>query len=301
MNDFDQAARYAAKLNPAGFFHWLVAGLDRVLVFRGWLDTRTLPFPGEPDRTCDTVGSFDHLTGAGLPWAIVVEFQSEPEADMLERLHEYVARFRREQRAGADRRVKYQVAVALVNLTGPVQPDTLEMLLPVSADFGLRLKVVLRTMREESAAGTLAEMASGRVARCLLPWIPLMHGAAEPAIMEEWKRLAEAEPESRLRADYAGLALVFADLAGRRNEWRQALEGWNVLRSQQVLEWQAAARVDTRRADLRDVLQARFRTPVPADLAAAIEALNNLDELSRWIGVASTAESLDAFRAAVHH
>jgi hypothetical protein len=299
MNDFDQAARYAAKLNPAGFFHWLVAGLDRVLVFRGWLDTRTLPFPGEPDRTCDTVGSFDPLTGTGLPWAIVVEFQSEPEADMLERLHEYVARFRREQRAGADRRVKYQVAAALVNLTGPVQPDTLEMLLPIAADFGLRLKVVLRTMREESAAATLAEMASGRVARCLLPWIPLMHGAAEPAIMEEWKRLAEAEPESRLRADYAGLALVFADLAGRRNEWRQALEGWNVRRSQQVLEWQTEGEVRRARVDVLRALQIRFQDPVPTDLVALIESLTDLDELSRWHETALKAESLGAFRAVV--
>src|SRR4051794_22716153 len=55
MNDYDQAARFAAKGDPAGFLRWLVPGLPPGLEVRGWLDARTLPFPGEPDRVCDTV------------------------------------------------------------------------------------------------------------------------------------------------------------------------------------------------------------------------------------------------------
>ncbi len=55
MNAFDQSARFAVKADPAGFFGWLVPGLPGGLGFRGWLDTRTLPFPGEPDRISDTV------------------------------------------------------------------------------------------------------------------------------------------------------------------------------------------------------------------------------------------------------
>lgn len=110
------------------------------------------------------------------------------------------------------------------------------MLLPLPQAYGLRLKVVLRTLREESGADTLAGIASNRVARCILPWIPLMQGGAEPAIMEEWKRLAALEPNTRVRDEYVGLALVFAELAKCRHEWQQALEGWNVLESQQVKE-----------------------------------------------------------------
>ena len=50
-NPFDQASRYTAKLDPPAFLRWLVPGLADTVVFRGWLDTRTLPFPGEPGQT----------------------------------------------------------------------------------------------------------------------------------------------------------------------------------------------------------------------------------------------------------
>jgi hypothetical protein len=301
MNDFDKAARYTAKLNPPGFFAWLVPGIEQVLLFHGWLDARTVPFPGEPDRICDTVAGFDTVSGPESSWAIVVEFQSEPEPDMLERLHEYVARWRREKRPGPNRQGRFQVAAALLNLTGPIQPDTLEMLLPVPKDWGLRLKIVLRTLREESAADTLAGIARNQVARCILPWIPLMHGGAEPAIIDEWKRLAETEPSNRLRADYAGLALIFAELAGCRNEWYQALEEWNMRQSQQVLEWKREERVESVRDCLLHTLEVRFQTAVPADLAAAVQTVINLDQLNQLFDAALRAESLDAFRAAVQH
>ncbi len=54
-NAYDQASRYGVQPDPIGYFRWLIPGLDRALGFQGWLDTRTLPFPGTTDRTCDTV------------------------------------------------------------------------------------------------------------------------------------------------------------------------------------------------------------------------------------------------------
>ena len=45
-----------------------------------------------------------------------------------------------------------RVVGALLNLTGPVQRDTLEMILPTLPGVGLRLQVVQRTLREEDAA-----------------------------------------------------------------------------------------------------------------------------------------------------
>ena len=105
-----------------------------------------------------------------------------------------------------------------------------------------------------------------------------MRGAAEIVIIEEWKRLALGETDARRRADFGGLALVFAELAGRRDVWRQALEDWNVQVSQQVLEWQAKARQEGRqegeiakaRAVLIRSLELRFGSPLPADLAKEI-------------------------------
>jgi hypothetical protein len=54
-NRFDQACRYLAKLDPVGLLCWLLRKSPPELRFRAWLDTRTLAFPGDPERTCDTV------------------------------------------------------------------------------------------------------------------------------------------------------------------------------------------------------------------------------------------------------
>jgi hypothetical protein len=300
MNDLDQAARFAAKLDPAGFFRWLTPGLDATLSFAGWLDTRTLPFPGDPERTCDSVAHLTDAAKSETAWALVVEFQAEPDPDMLGRLLEYVSRLYRELGSGSDRRSRYKVAAALLNLTGPAQPDTLDMRLPDLSGPGLWLQVVQRTMREEDAAHTLEAVAHGRWSRCQLPWIPLMHGAAEIAIINHWKELANAEPDMRRRSDYAGLALVFASLAGCFSEWKRALEGWNMRTSEVIDGWRAEGRaeglVQARRADVLRLLQLRFKVPIPADLAAEIGALNDPDELTRWLDSAAIAGSLEAFR-----
>jgi hypothetical protein len=71
--------------------------------------------------------------------------------------------------------------------------------------------------------------------------------------------------------------------------------------SQQVLEWQAEARVEGQQDLLRRVLEQRFQTPVPADLSAVIETLTDPDDFVRWITAAYTASNLDAYRAVVLH
>jgi hypothetical protein len=296
MNHFDQCARYATKLDPAGFFRWLLPGLEPHFAFHSWLDTRTLPFPGEADRTCDTVARFESAQEPQHPAALVVEFQSQPDPDMLDRLFEYLARLRRELRHGPQRQGKYPVVAALLNLTGPAQPDALDMRL---AGAELHLQVVLKTLREEDAGRTVQEIVAGRLARGILPWVPLMHGGGESDIINQWKAVAAAEPDSRLRAAYGSLALIFADLVGRLAEWRQALEGWNMTESQVVLEWLRAGEVAAKRADVLRLLQLRFAIPVPADITEQVKAASDLNQLSHWFDTAAQAPSLDAFRAAM--
>src|SRR5437773_5707723 len=97
-------------------------------------------------------------------------------------------------------------------------------------------------------------------------------------MIERWKDLAQAELEARRRADYAGLALVFAELTDCRPAWKQALEGWNVEQSQQVLEWQAEAeqrgrglgKAEGKGDALLQLLELRFPPALPAELATAI-------------------------------
>jgi hypothetical protein len=307
QNFYDQASRYLAKVNPVGFFHWLAARFLARYEFRRWLDTSQIAFPGEPDRICDTVAEFTLRTDPDERRILDVEFQAEPDPDMLERQGEYAFRLRRELRHAPGPKGKCKVISVLVNLTGPAQPQILDMTEEDLDGAGTTLKVLLRTLREEDAAATLTAIAAGQLDRCVLPWIPLMRGACEWAIIKEWRRLAEQEPNSRLRADYGGLALVFAELTGHAAAWRKGLKGWNVKQSPQILEWQAEARKEGRKegevigqqASLLRVLKTRFQKNVPAKLAAVIKAQDDLEELARWLDVALTVDSLDAFHAAV--
>jgi hypothetical protein len=147
----------------------------------------------------------------------------------------------------------------------------------------------------------LTEIAAGRTGRYLLPWIPLMHGGGESAIIAEWKRLAEQEPDSVLRSVYAALALTFAELTKALVAWQQALENWNMQESQTMLGWirkgQLEGRLASKREDLLRVLRGRFQTEAPSDLRAAVEGTNDLDILDRWIDAAVAAPSLPDFRA----
>ncbi|HBI43565.1 MAG TPA: hypothetical protein DDY78_12045 [Planctomycetales bacterium] len=322
MNPYDKAARYAAKqLDAEGFLRWLLGHALDHWRWTGWLDAQTLPFPGEPDRRSDTIAAFERTAGDGPPAAVVVEFQARPQGDMLERLAEYVLRLRRERPAQLQPRVPYEVVGALLNLTGAPQTETWTMTPPDFGEAGLQFRVRVRTLREESATATLADIEQGRIARCILPWVPLMRGGDQAEVVEEWKRLAAAEADPKHRGDYGGLAKVFAELAGRSEVWRTGLEGWNVEVSQVVLEWQAQARVEgeargraegvaqemargqaaalgLQRAQLLRLLEAHLKAPLPADLVALVQRQSDLMVLDRMFDQALEATTLADVRAA---
>jgi hypothetical protein len=113
------------------------------------------------------------------------------------------------------------------------------MVLPGLPEVQLRLKPRRCNLAQVSAADTLAGIASGAVARCLLPWVPLMGGGGAAATLAERRRLAAPETNRRLRAEYGGLALQFAELAGRREAWAALLGDWNMEESQVVAGWMA--------------------------------------------------------------
>lgn len=315
-NPFDQACRYLAKLDPVAFLAWLLHRL--AARFRGWLDTRTLPFPGEPDRTCDTVAALVVEAEPDVFWAMPIEFQTRPGNDLFGRLLEYLARVWRELRPAENiPDARYAVVAAVVNLTGIGRTSrTMEL-----DQAGLRtcLQVAERNFSEEDAAATLSDIAAGYCGRCILPFVPLMRGGAEPNIIHEWMKLAEAESDPSRRGDYGGLALVFAELANCRLTWKEALVGWNVEVSQQVLEWQAKARVEGeargfargrtegkvegkaegKAEAILDLLALRFSAPIPEELAALIRKTTNLTQLNRWLAAAAKSNTLVDFHALV--
>jgi hypothetical protein len=60
------------KLDPAGFLGWALGLAATEFEFRGWLDTRGVPFPGELDRTGDTVVHLADPATNLVPWALPV-------------------------------------------------------------------------------------------------------------------------------------------------------------------------------------------------------------------------------------
>lgn len=297
-NRFDQACRYAAKLDAVGLLCWLLGEDAAELRFRTWLDTRTLPFPGDPERTCDTVAWLADADPA-IEWAVPIEFSLEPNGEFFGRLLVYLGQLWLEIRPTEAGKERFSVGAVVVNLTGYGHTSTTMTL----RRTGMRtsLEVVERNLCDKDATALLDAIAGG-ASRCLLPWIPLMHGGDETGIIQRWIELASQETDSRRRGDYGGLALVFAEAAKRLPVWKEALKEWNVIESQQVLEWMAMgeAKGEARGEinSLLEVLATRFPPGAPAQLEAAIRASNDREQLRTWLVSAVKADSLNAFRQA---
>lgn len=290
-HEFDQGSRYLAKLNPREFLAWRLRVPRERLGFRRWLDTRAVPFPGGTDRFGDTVAELEQPDGE--PWAIAVEFQTKPDSMMFARMLNYLAALWTDQKPDPERGSRYSVGAVVVNLTG-VGRSSRNMRWP-EMGFATELTVVEGNLQHESAVALLDEIASGARSRTLLPWIPLMHGADQSDIVSRWKDLASGEPDDRLRSDYGGLALVFAEAAGRLDLWTKALEGWNVQQSVVVERWRAEGEARGRAEMVIAMLEDRFGT-VPAELVAAIRGTTDADRLRQFGRAAALAGSMDEFR-----
>src|SRR5262249_23488692 len=61
-NVYDQASRYLLQLDVAILLLWLLGLVADEVEFDDWLNTGNIPWPGQPDRTCDTVAYLRDLT-----------------------------------------------------------------------------------------------------------------------------------------------------------------------------------------------------------------------------------------------
>jgi hypothetical protein len=295
MHEFDKAARYMAKQDAPNFFRWLWRHAATPLRFHSWLDARRLALPVEGDLTCDTVGAF-HLAGqAELSHALIVEFMAESRSNTLDRLLAYVVRARTEPVAAKGQVLPPQLGGVVINLTGPVQARAVQTTFPGVPECNWGFGVLQRTLRDESAADTLSDIAAGRTTRWLLPWIPLMQGGAEMSIMEQWKAVALTEPDAQVRSTLGGFALLFAHLADRGELWKQALEGWDMRTSRVVDVWHNEGQLEARRDDLVVLLEKRFG-PLPKELLQRIQAQADVALLKTALQQVLDINSLDELR-----
>ena len=237
-NPFDKTARRMAKSDAILFIAWLVGMLPTQFRFRGWADARLARFPNEPDRVCDMVADLETLLG--MPWAVLLEFQIRPLALMFGRIQVYLGSFWETTKPSELVGDRYNVAAIVVNLTGRGRTQT-EASWP-EANIHARYPIIERNLCDYSAAQVLQEIEAGLAPKMALGWIPLMQNGSAPDIIEQWLKIALAEPERVRRSDYGTFALVFAEAAGSSEVWQKALEGWNVMESKQILEWTAEAR-----------------------------------------------------------
>jgi hypothetical protein len=275
-NPFDKASRYAVNMDAVGFLSWLLGLPVEQFVFRGWLNTRKIAFPGDRDHANDTVARLENVAEHGVPWALALEFQSQPDPDMFARLLGYLSGLRLALRPDEERGSRFHVGAAVVNLTGRGSAG-LELRWP-GTGLVTHLGVVERNLEHESAVALLTEIEAGTRSRCLLPWLALMNGGDNPAFVDRWRVAAEVEPDAHRRGEFGGLAKVFAERANRKALWDEKLEGWNMEESQVVNEWIAEAQG-------RTVLRAAAKRfgPAPAEVEKAIQAITDPKRIDRMI------------------
>lgn len=301
MNEYDLVSRRFAKLAAASYLHWLLPDFARNLHFRRWLDARHVPFPGNPDRTGDVLAELEQLHSPAPLWALTNEFQTRPDPDMFGRLLVYLGTFWLATRPDDLPGSRYQLAAAVVNLTGTrvSMPASRTMLLPAPEMGGLVLTVRERWLQDEPAKPLLDAVRTGRYSRWLLVLVPL-HQTDDPTeVVRQWLELFHTEPDERLRSEWCGLVQVLSELSPHSELWQTALEGLNVTRSPFLESIRAEGRKEGRAEDraeaLMQLLEARFPGQAPVGLLQRIQHHRDLEQLRQWFTTALTASTLDEF------
>ena len=298
MGVYDQAARFAAKADPAVVPARLLMGSGLALTFREWLDTRTLPLPGGTDRTADLIAALDDTASPDAPWLLVLEFQAQHDPDKLDVTLEEVAVFRSRARHG-DGAGKYKVAAGLVYLRDRCPDDNLDMRFPDGT--GTRHAPRIWNVAQDDAPTTLEAVATGTMSWGMLFWIPLMAGADTDATAQRWKELVLANVTESAQRNMAAVVEFFSELAGRGIVWKRILEEFNVTESQVANEWIAQGEVKGRLTDRREILlgllNKRFPGVVPTEIAKLINEQESLDLLKYWINAVVDAGTFHDFMA----
>jgi hypothetical protein len=290
---FDKACRYLLKLDPVALLAWLLGLKPIEMAFVRWLDTRRLPYPGQPDRTCDTVAHVERLDDNQRPWAIVIEFNIDPDPLMFGRLLSYLGTLWIEEKPSTERGDRFEIGAIVVNLTG-VGTCSRTCSWP-GAGIESQLKVQERNLDILRAPEVLQQIADGTAPRSVLPWIPLMHGGNESGIIERWKEVAAGEPQAARRIDYGALVAVFAEAVKREDVWNNALREWNMRESKVIKGWEDVGRREQAAEFVLEVLMEKFGT-LPAELPGHLGTIDDLAILRQLHRQAMHAGSLDDFR-----
>jgi hypothetical protein len=247
MTKYNDAELHAIKeLDPQGYLSWHLSELDPDLVWYTWLESQVAPPPGLPFLRCDCVAGLHSRSGSQAPWACLIEAQAQPIPRLGVWVLVYLGLLHEDLRFGPHDRDRFQMMAAVLNLTDTPLSTAIDWVPPVKhlalqpdeQAVGVKCRFWVRNVREEGADLTLEQIAERKVALCILVWVPLMAGGDDPRVVQRWREVALLQDEPHLLADYVVLALVFAELAGRRAAWAAALKEFNVQDSQIAQQWE---------------------------------------------------------------
>jgi hypothetical protein len=291
MGVFDQVGRFATRDAPNVVVQRLLRSTSHTAIVQRWIDTRSLPLPGGPDRTADLVAElrFDDGRLVLLIWELQAQIDAAKWGVTLEEaaiLH---------NRLRDDSGQPYCVLTALVYLRE--QCPARELTLTVG-DFGTRHRPLLWEVASDDAVEAVTALETGSEEWGWLYWVPLMAGGDAPELIARWRAVLTALVADRVqRGKLASIALIFAELAGCRLAWKRGLEGLDMTESIVVNEWIEAGEVKASRLKLIDVLEVRFPSALNRELRQTILEQDTLSLLNDWFRAALRAATYDDFLA----
>src|SRR5262249_38053663 len=241
MRIFDQAGWIAATTEPGFVLVRLrpETGLD--LVFRAWFQDRAIQLPGGAEREPDLLAVADERGADGPAWLLVFEMQSaHAEEKPKVALHEaatFLLYAQDKERGGGP----FRPLPVFVYLKG--KSPGVKVVVRTPTGRGLECDPPVWEVAEDSAPEALAKIASGEFPWGALFWIALMRGADEEKVIGLWQRLRDDKAPRDARATLTHVALIFAELAGRRPAWKDIKEGVDMTESVYVNELMEATKL----------------------------------------------------------
>jgi hypothetical protein len=230
------------------------------------------------DRSADLVAAID--SPDTTPTLLILEFQTQHDPDKLEITLEEASLMRSRVRHGERRQDKYRVLTALIYLKGQCPESILDM--TVSGGYGTRHAPFVWNLGQDSAVETLEALASG-ASWGLLFWVPLMAGAEDMTVIARWNELA---PNLPMLENLVAIALIFAELVGRRIPWAEGVRTMEMTESEVVNDWirqgMAQGQLATWRETLVEILEARFPSDMNSEIAGWIQQQDSIVMLRDW-------------------
>jgi hypothetical protein len=284
LGAFDQSARYAALAEPGFVLQRLRPLLGMTLAWRGWFNTRSVPLPGGPDRDADLVTIADDPADPDRPWLVIHEFQAQADPDkavviQLEALI-FLCYARDVERGGG----RFRPLPVFVHLTGEQPSNVVSVRTP--SGRGFTGDPVEWQVAADSAPETLDRVKSDELSWGALFWVSLMLGADDEKVVEQWLALVEKKVPDKFRPDVRHIAVVLAELAGRRLAWDRVVRGVDMTESAVVNEILEQGELRGRRDDLLRLVRLRFPALVTPDLERAIADQPSLALMKTWLAAA---------------